>query len=315
MIISASRRTDIPAFYSTWFMNRVREGFVLTRNPFNTKQIKRVSLTPEQVDLFVFWTRNAQMLMPHLMELDQRGYRYYFQYTITAYPKLLESNLPNPNKAIQTFIQLSELIGSDRVIWRYDPILLTNVVDVNEHKRLFSKIAHQLKTNTKRVVISFADLYSKTIRNLDKLDSLTYSDITLQTEQLLDLAQYMQQVASSLGMQIETCAEKVDLAALGIKHGKCIDDRLIKEQFSISPETQKDSAQRQACGCIKSIDIGAYNTCLHGCHYCYATYNQKSVIKNRQLHDSQSPFLIGGIEGVAKHLLLPEAQMIQGKLF
>ncbi|MDY4348880.1 DUF1848 domain-containing protein [Pectobacterium brasiliense] len=315
MIISASRRTDIPAFYTPWFMNRIREGFLLTRNPFNDHQIKRISLSSNDIDLFVFWTRNPHMLMRHLPELDQRGYQYYFQYTITGYPKILENNVPNANKAIRTFIELSDLIGSDKVIWRYDPILLCNLVDINEHKRLFHKIAHLLAGKTKKVVISFADLYAKTDRNLKKVERLNYTDIIQQPNILLELVHYMHQVTSSVGMEIESCAEDVNLSQAGIQHGKCIDDRLIKQVFGIQFDSQKDSGQREACGCIKSIDIGSYNTCLHGCSYCYATYNQLTVQKNKQKHDSSSPFLIGGIEGVDRHLLIPEKQMIQGNLF
>ncbi|ENG9289497.1 DUF1848 domain-containing protein [Vibrio cholerae] len=315
MIISASRRTDIPAFYTPWFMNRVREGFLLTRNPFNAHQIKRISLSPDDVDLFVFWTRNPHMLMRHLPELNQRGYQYYFQYTITGYPKTLESNVPNPNKAIRTFIELSDLIGPEKIIWRYDPILLCNIVDINEHKRLFHKIAHLLAGKTKKVVISFADLYAKTDRNLNKIEALNYTDIIQQPDTLLELVHHMHQIASSVDMEIESCAEEVDVSQAGVRHGKCIDDRLIKNVFGIHLDSQKDSGQREACGCIKSIDIGSYNTCMHGCSYCYATYSQNTVQKNKQKHDSKSPFLIGGTEGIAPHLLIPEEQMIQGNLF
>ncbi|MBC3997437.1 DUF1848 domain-containing protein [Morganella morganii] len=315
MIISASRRTDIPAFYTPWFMNRVREGFLLTRNPFNVHQIKRISLTPNNVDLFVFWTRNPHMLMNHLPELNLRGYQYYFQYTITGYPKILEKNVPNPNKAIRKFIELSELIGPEKIIWRYDPILLCNIVDVNEHKRLFHKIAHLLAGKTKKVVISFADLYAKTNKNLNKINELNYIDIIQQPDTLLELVHYMHQIASSVDMVIESCAEEVDVSQAGVLHGKCIDDQLIKNVFGIHLDPQKDSGQREACGCIKSIDIGSYNTCLHGCSYCYATYSSNFVHKNKQQHDNKSPFLIGGIEGISPHLLIPEKQMIQGNLF
>lgn len=315
MIISASRRTDIPAFYTPWFMNRVREGFLLTKNPFNAHQIKRVSLSPNDVDLMVFWTRNPKMLMHHLSELDQMGYQYYFQYTITGYPKILESNVPRPHKAIETFVELSNLIGSEKVIWRYDPILLCNLIDINEHKRLFHKIAHLLSGKTKKVVISFADLYSKTDRNLNKIESLHYVDIVQNHEMLLELVHYMHKVASSLGMEIESCAEDIDISQAGVQHGKCIDDRLIKDVFGITLDSRKDTGQREACGCIKSIDIGTYNTCLHGCSYCYATFSDNTVQKNKQKHDSKSPFLIGGTDGVDPHLLLPENKLIQGTLF
>lgn len=311
MIISASRRTDIPAFYAPWFMNRIREGFLLTRNPFNANQIRRVSLDPNEVDLIVFWTRNPSMLMKHLPELAP--YNYYFQYTITGYPKTLEKNVPRPQRAIKTFIELSDLIGAEKVIWRYDPILLSNEVDINEHKRVFEKIASLLKGKTKRVVISFSDFYKKTERNLNLIDGLMYSDITHETKLLHDLSIYMSRVAKKYGMEIQSCAEHVDLSHCGIAHGKCIDDGLIKKLFGLTLSGRKDLNQRKECGCIKSVDIGMYNTCMHGCSYCYATFNEKIVLNNKAKHDPDSPFLIGGVEGVDGSLLFPTE--VQGKLF
>lgn len=313
MIISASRRTDIPAFYHRWFMNRIEEGFLLTRNPFNAHQISRVSLKPQDVDVIVFWTRNPSKLMQDLPVLNQLGYKYYFQYTITGSPRTIEGAVPRPNAAIATFSELSDLIGKDKVVWRYDPILLSNQVDIEEHKRLFSKIASLLAGKTERVVISFSDFYKKTERNLNAVENLVYRDITANTEQMLELSRFMSEVAHKNGMTIKSCAEKVDVSSAGIEHGKCIDETLIKEVFGLSLSSEKDKGQREECGCIKSVDIGAYNTCLHGCAYCYATFNQKTVINNKKQHDEKSPFLIGGIEGVDPRLL--EKDSPQSNLF
>ncbi|MFW0767133.1 DUF1848 domain-containing protein [Trabulsiella odontotermitis] len=313
MIISASRRTDIPAFYTPWFMNRIREGFLLTRNPYNFNQVRRVSLNPADVDVIVFWTRNPKMLMRHLGELDERGFHYYFQYTITGYPKILEGSVPRPHRAIDTFIQLSDNIGADKVIWRYDPILVSNIVDIDEHKRLFSKIATLLRGKTKRVVISFADLYKKTESNLAAVPGLQYEDIVNDRLRLLDLAQWMATIARDNNMVVETCSEDIDLYEAGIGHGKCIDDRLINAVFGLPLDAMKDPGQREACGCIRSIDIGTYNTCLHDCSYCYATFNKQAIANNKKKHDPESPFLVGGTEGVEAKLLLPT--LFQGSLF
>jgi len=307
MIISASRRTDIPAFYSDWFMNRIEHGFLLTRNPFNYNQISRVSLNPEDVEAIVFWTRNPRKIMKSLGVLDGKGIRYYFQYTITGYPRLIERSVPRPMDAIKTFIELSERLGPGRVIWRYDPILLSNLVDLDEHKRLFSKIAGMLAGHTDCVVISLADFYKKTSRNLDKVSDLIYSDLLAQQDQLLELADFMARIACEHGMQIQSCAEEVDLSAVGVPHGKCIDDQRLKELFNITPKPMKDHGQRPACGCVKSVDIGMYNTCMHGCSYCYATFDHEKTLAQRQRHDPLSPFLVGGAEGVPEALLRSNA--------
>lgn len=311
MIVSASRRTDIPAFYSDWFMNRVRAGFLLTRNPFNYNQVRRVSLAPESVDVIVFWTRNSSNLMSFLPDLDARGFSYYFQYTITGYPRSIERSVPSPYKAIEQFKNLSSQIGSRRVVWRYDPILLSNFLPIEEHKRLFKKIAEALAGSTHRVVISFSDFYKKTEKNLRQVKDLICTDIAQQAEELNDLSRYMALVAAQNGMEIFTCAENVDVDE--ISHGKCIDDGLIERAFGLSLKSEKDKGQREDCGCIKSVDIGGYNTCLHGCSYCYATFSGGRVLANRRNHDPESPFLIGGVDGIDPVLL--QGIGPQGSLF
>lgn len=305
MIISASRRTDIPAFYSEWFMNRIRAGFLLTRNPFNYNQISRVSLLPEDVDAIVFWTRNPTKLLPHIDELIQCGYRFYFQFTITGYPRTLDTKTLSPHKALEVFKQLADKLGKDKVIWRYDPILLSNLLPIEEHIRLFSKLARELEGHTQRVVISFADLYQKTEKNLKAVDSLNYSDITQNQSQCLLLAEKLATIASQHGLSIFSCAEDIDLLQKGIQHGKCIDEALINTLFGLQLAGMKDPGQREACGCVKSIDIGVYNTCLHGCKYCYATFNSAQANNNFKKHDPQSPFLVGNADNVDPHLLQP----------
>ncbi|HAS6046043.1 TPA: DUF1848 family protein [Vibrio vulnificus] len=297
MIISASRRTDIPAFYSEWFINRIKSGFLLVKNPFNAHQVKRVSLLSKDVDVIVFWTRNPKKLIPHLDLLDQLGYRYYFQYTITGYNKKLETNTLHPVKSVEVFKDLSRKIGKEKVIWRYDPIILSNMTPVSEHLRLFEKLAAMLSGYTDRVVISFADLYKKTEMNLNKVDGLEYEDILQYEDELNNLCSKLKKIANKYGMSISTCAEEVNLESAGIKHGKCIDDGLIEELFNIKVTNIKDQGQRLECGCVKSVDIGVYNSCLHGCTYCYATYQKNGALNNYKKHDPNSPFLIGSGEG------------------
>jgi len=311
MIISASRRTDIPAFYSEWFANRVNQGFLLTRNPFNANQITRVSLLEKDVDVIVFWTRNASHLLKYLDRFDDKGLNYYFQYTITGYPRTLERAVPKPYDAVRQFCQLSDKIGAEKVIWRYDPILLSNMVSVDEHKRLFLKLAQLLEGRTKRVVISFSDFYKKTEKNLPQVQGLICTDIVQHSEVLFGLVSYMAEVARQYGMSIQSCAENVDTTSVGVPHGKCIENELISEVFGLATSSKKDNGQREDCGCIKSIDVGMYNTCLHECSYCYATFSKNVVVENKRKHDPLSPFLVGGIEGVDQKYLT-EAQ---GSLF
>jgi len=310
MIISASRRTDIPAFYAEWFANRVREGFLLTRNPFNANQISRVSLLERDVEVIVFWTRNASHMLKHLVDFDRKGLKYYFQYTITGYPRQIEKAVPKPYEAVRQFCQLSDIIGADKVIWRYDPILLSNMVTIDEHKRLFLKLAQLLAGKTRRVVISFSDFYKKTEKNLAQVPGLICTDIVQDENVLLELSRYMADVARKHGMSIQSCAENVDTLEAGVPHGKCIDNELISDVFGVSTSSKKDAGQREACGCIKSIDVGMYNTCLHECSYCYATFNKNVVIENKRKHDPFSPFLIGGIEGVDQKYLVEKQRFL-----
>lgn len=308
MIISASRKTDIPAFYSDWFFNRLKAGFVLYKNPFNANQVHRVELTPENVDAFIFWTRNPKPFMKRFDLLEP--YIYYFQYTITGYPRYLEKSTPNPYKAIETFKELSQKIGKERVIWRYDPILLSNTLTIAEHKRLFAKIAGLLNGFTDKVVISFADFYAKTERNLKIVQIPIKQEAKIEQkfeffnildpkfdDDLRDLTSFMMQTAAENGMNIETCAEEIDLKkryGINIEHGKCIDNELLEKIAKNKGfPSKKDKGQRKECGCVESRDIGIYDTCVHGCQYCYATTKHHKAIENRKLHNPNSPFLLG----------------------
>ncbi len=299
MIISASRRTDIPAFYSKWFMNRLKDGYVLVQNPYNTKQIRKVFLTPFQVDAIVFWTRNAKPLIPYLDDLDKLGYNYYFQYTITGYKRELERFTPSPQKAIETFIELSDKIGKEKVIWRYDPIILSDYSNYNEHLRLFEKISNMLENKTDKVVISFADPYKKITNNLRNIG---YKDILENKKELYLFCEELSNIAKNKNIQIETCTEEIDISIFGINPTKCIDDKLIDKLFNKNLSAVKDKNQRQECGCVQSIDIGMYNTCSHGCVYCYATFNDITVQNNRQKHNPSSALFLGELKDLDEEI-------------
>ncbi len=289
MIISASRRTDIPAFYSEWFYNRISDGYVLVRNPMNIHQVSKVSLSPQVVDCIVFWTKNPRPMLKRIDEL--RLYKYYFQFTINSYDQTIEPNVPKKKHLIETFIELSNLIGKERIIWRYDPIMLTSIFTKEYHYKWFEKLAQKLHLYTNRCVISFVDLYKKTERNLKGIELLQISDNDIE-----EIAYNISKIALKYNLHLESCSEPYNLEKYNISHAKCIDDKLISSILGTKIAVDKDPNQREICGCIKSIDIGSYNTCKHECFYCYANFNKDAVTKNISLHNSNSPLLFGELD-------------------
>ena len=289
MIISASRRTDIPTYYSEWFLKRIKAGYVYVRNPMNPHQVSQINLSPEVVDGIVFWTKNSTPMLDRLVELN--NYMYYFQFTLNSYGVDVEENIPNKSKVvIPAFQRLSDSIGPDRVIWRYDPIFLSKVYTVDYHIRYFEELAKRLSPYTKKCTISFLDLYRNTEKNIAML-----APDELSMERQTQLAKTIAEIAHSYGLRIDTCAEEIDLSQYGIEHAKCIDDRLFSQLLQCPLEIKKDKNQRLGCGCVESVDIGAYNTCRNGCKYCYANYSGKAVCMNSRNHNPDSPLLIGQI--------------------
>lgn len=293
MIVSVSRRTDIPAFYSDWFFNRIKEGFVYVVNPMNLKQVSKVELSPEKVDCFVFWTKNATPMIDRLDELKE--YNYYFQYTITSYGKDVEKGILDKKKIIESFKKLSTKIGKEKVILRYDPILLSKKYSIEYHCEKFEKLCSQLNGYTEKCVISFIDLYKKTERNTKELNL-----IPMGIDQIQEISQKLSSIAKKYNISIETCSEGYDLTKFGINKGKCIDDKLISKIIGYELNVKKDNTQRDVCGCVKSVDIGQYNTCRHHCLYCYANFNYNQVEYNYKLHNKNNPLLIGDVRKDAK---------------
>ncbi|MCZ2845231.1 MAG: DUF1848 domain-containing protein [Candidatus Bathyarchaeota archaeon] len=301
MIISASRRTDIPAFYSKWFMERIKAGFYVKVNPFNAKQKMVVSLSPEDVDCIVFWTKNPKPLMPHLSMLDKLGYNYYFQFTVNDYPKELEPALPSIKSRVKIFQELSKKIGKQKVIWRYDPIIVSNRTTVDDHILRFQTLADQLSPYTHHVVISFVDMYGKTknkFRKIEENHGLEFLDLKEleHKEKLLFLTTKLARIAEKRNLEITTCAEKINLDQVGIGHGACIDKDLIGKLFHQELYQKKDKNQRNECLCVESEEMGMYDTCKFNCTYCYAVRSEKIVSKNVEKHNYKSPQLIGEVK-------------------
>lgn len=294
MILSVSRRTDIPNYYSEWFYNRIKEGFLCVRNPMNYHQISEIKITPDLVDCIVFWTKNPLPMIERLDELNK--YNYYFQFTLTGYAKDIEMNLPNKKTSmIPIFQELSRKIGKQKVIWRYDPIFFSERYTVDYHLKAFESIAKALNGYTEKCVISFVDIYPKNKKHMNKI-----AMYDLDEEALKNFAKKLWRIADENHMEIGSCAEKIDLGECGIVHNSCIDKELIEKIIGCRLKAKKDKNQRTECGCIESVEIGAYNTCKNGCVYCYANYSPKSVETNSAKHDPMSPLLCGHIEAEDK---------------
>lgn len=287
MILSVSRRTDIPNYYSEWFFNRIKEGFAYVRNPMSPHQVSKIDLSPNVVDCIVFWTKNPEPMIPRLDELA--AYPYYFQFTLTGYGKDVERNVPHKReKMIPIFQSLSKKIGMQKVIWRYDPIMFTEKYTPEYHLKAFEQIATALNGYTQKCVISFVDIYAKNQKNMELLGIYELGEAAL-----MEFAKRISAIARENGMTIGSCAEHIDLAECGIEHNCCIDKKLIESIIGCELKAGKDKNQRKECGCMESVEIGTYHTCKNGCKYCYANDSEERAIKNWNRYDAESPILCG----------------------
>lgn len=284
MIINTGQRTDIPAFYAPWFANRLREGFVCVRNPYNPQQVSRYRLDPSVVDVIGFCTKNPEPMLPYMDLL--RDYGQYWFVTITPYGRDIEPNVPDKHHLLDVFRRLSDTVGVNAIGWRYDPIFLSERYTADYHLRAFEQIASALDGYTKTAVISFIDLYPKVRRNFPEVREVP-------GEARLTLGKEMIRLAQAHGMVLKPCAEGDDLAAYGADCGGCM--RISDYEYAIGKRlvVPKRKGARAQCACYLACDIGAYNTCKHLCKYCYANAEVSNVLSQSRLHDPNSPFLIG----------------------
>jgi hypothetical protein len=250
-------------------MECLNDGFVDAANPYNARQIKRVSLLPEDVDLFVFWTRDPCNILASAEELSDRGFSFYVMVTLTGYPLRLEPDMVQTSKVLDTMRMLSDKIGPERVIWRYDPVLLTNITGKTFHCANFDTLAQKLSGSVRRVIISLYDEYRGAKKRLDELEKLGELNVLDAGDGLADMLTGMAKSAENAGMEIQGCAEKEDFSSFGIRPGACIDAALIKKLYGLNFDN-KDKNQRPNCLCCKSVDIGSYGICNAHCVYCYA---------------------------------------------
>lgn len=286
MIIHTGLRTDIPAFYTPWLLNRLREGYVLVRNPFNPSSVTRYSLSPEVVDLIVFCTKNPRPMLPHLDALAAYG-QYWFV-TITPYGRELEPNVPPKEQVIRDFRALSGVVGPQSMAWRYDPILLWGAWTVETHLAAFAEMAAALEGATDTCVISFIDLYKKVRRNFPEAREVARED-------RLRLGAGMAEIARRHGIRLKSCAEGDELAPYGVDCSGCMTIATYERALGFRLRAPRAVSNRQGqCACHLTCDIGAYNSCGHFCRYCYANESPAIVRENMRRHDPASPFLIGG---------------------
>ncbi len=294
MIISATRRTDIPSYYGEWFVNRLKEGYVLIQNPYNANRYSKAILTRDAVDIIAFWTKNPIPFMKYLPIIEQMGYPYYFQFTITPYGKETEKGLPDKENLLDIFIKISDRIGKKRVVWRYDPIIISDRYTLEYHAECFSYMAKKLSNYTERCVISFVDSYKNVASRMGQ-----DFDCKMTKKNIFDVADIFSKIAKENNIELFTCAEEIGLDQFGIRHGACIDKDLIEQILGGSINSKKDKNQRKECQCIDSIDIGTYNCCANGCNYCYALTNDNTSLLNMKKHNPKSPVLIGKVNSDA----------------
>ena len=329
VIISASRSTDIPAFYAKWFFNRLAKGYCAWYNPFNQQ---KMYISFERCRVIVFWTKNPAPIIPYLPELDKRGIHYYFLVTLNDYVKEgFEPNVPSVEERVKTFKQLSNLIGKEKVIWRFDPLIITPNIGPRDLLTRIWHVGNKLKGYTDKLVFSFVDVkaYRKVQNNLVKETMLFTKDDVENAEanhaQRIEIVEGLKKIREAWhkedwDIEMATCAEDIDLEAYGIEHNRCIDGELMKRIFADDKElvyylhtlkwpekdmfgeippipnktkNVKDAGQRKICGCMVSKDIGMYNTCRHFCVYCYANTSKEAVLKNKYKHNDESESIIG----------------------
>lgn len=289
MILSASRRTDLPAFYSDWFLRRLAEGYVLVRNPMNPSRVSKIALSPELVDCIVFWTKNPAPMLGQLQKIRDMGHEFYFQFTLNPYGEALERRVPSKAVRLETFHRLSRAIGRKRLVWRYDPVILNEELTPEWHLREFRKMCEAIANDTEECIFSFVDIYHK----MASRSKEAVREITL--HEMDEIALGFSRIAQTFGLTLKTCSESIDLSKYGIKHARCIDPERIERLIGCPIRGVKDKNQRPECGCMQSIDIGAYNTCRHGCLYCYACAEERTIHKATEDYNPASPLLTGSV--------------------
>ena len=296
MIINTGGRTDTVQYYTDWLLRRFAEGYVLSRNPLFPNKVMRYELTPDKVDCVVFCSKNYRPILPRLHEITGR-FPTYFHYTITAYGKDVEPGVPSIAESMETLKELSKLVGKQRLAWRYDPVLLTRKYTIERHLETFERMASALSPYVDRCIFSFVEMYRKLEANMPEIIPMSDWDMDA-------LARGLGAIAGKYGLHIQTCGTNGDFTRYGIHASGCMTLDILGKANSLSFRDLKHRGMRQGCHCIESRDIGAYDTCMNSCKYCYANKNPRKAFENYQYHDPTSPLLLGHLR--------PEDTVVQG---
>ena len=288
MIINTGGRTDTVQYFTPWLLKRFAEGYVYSRNPLFQNKVTRYELTPDKVDCVQFCSKNYEPILEHLQPIISR-FPTYFHYTITAYGKDVEPGVPTIEKSMETLKKLSAIVGRQRLAWRYDPVLLTNKYTIDRHLETFERMARELTPYVDRCIFSFVEMYKKVEVNMPEL-------IPLSVEDMDNLAQGLGEIAAKYGLYMQTCGNNGDFSRFGIHSSGCMTLDMIGQANDIEFRNLKHKGMRQGCGCIETRDIGAYDTCLNGCKYCYANKRPQKAVENYKDHDPDSPLLLGHLK-------------------
>ena len=288
MILNTGARTDTVQYFSEWLLKRFEEGFVYTRNPLFPNKVTRYELSPEKIDAVLFCSKNYAPILPRLREITSK-YRTYFHYTITAYGKDIEPGVPSIEDSVKTLAELSKIVGKNKVTWRYDPVFLTQKYTIEKHAQTFRWLCEQLAPHIDRCIFSFVEIYKKLQVNMPELIPLSENDINT-------LAEILGKTAKKFGIRIQTCGTNGDFSRFGIEKSGCATLEILGKANSCEFRNLKHKGLRNGCHCIESRDIGAYDTCLNGCKYCYANKNPQKARENYRFHNPDSPILLGEIK-------------------
>lgn len=311
MIINTGGRTDTVNYYSDWLLKRLEEGYVYSRNPLFQNKVTKYELNPDKVDTLIFCSKNYTPILSRIGEVAKK-YNIFCHYTITSYGKDIEPNVPHIDKAIGTLIQLSNIIGKEKLAWRYDPVLLTDKYTIQTHFKTFEYMAEKISGYVSSCIFSFVEIYKKLLSNMPELIPLNDTDKN-------ELAYGFGAIASKYHLPIQTCGTNVDYTEYGINASGCITAAILEQANGYKfKKNTSHKGMREGCHCIPSRDIGAYDTCLNGCKYCYAVKSLDAVKQNYKLHDKNSPLLIGQIKdtdtiqnGAQKSFLSPSADSLE----